>query len=62
VSSGEGSIVLIFWMHLDLVVPRVGIYEAEKFMARNCIDYLVYVGQWKAILGTCFIQVGVVDA
>ena len=26
---------------------QVGIYEADKFIARSCVDYLVYAGQWK---------------
>jgi len=49
-------------MHLDLVEPRVGIHEAEEFVACSYIDHLVYARQREAILGTCFIQVGEVDA
>ena len=62
VAGGEGNLVLIFWMRLDLIVPRVGIHEVEEFVARSCIDYLVYAGQREAILRTGVIQVSEVDA
>jgi len=31
--GGEGCLVLVLWMHLDLVTSRVSIHEAEKFVA-----------------------------
>jgi len=61
-TDGEGSLVLIFWVHLDLIVPRVGIHEAEKFVVRCCVDHLVYARQWEAIIGIGFIQIDEVDA
>ena len=54
-SSSSGCILI-------LVVPYVGIHEAEEFAARSYIDHLVYVGQREAILGTDFVRVGKVDA
>ena len=35
-TSGESSLAFIWWMHLDLVVPGVGVHEAEELMARSC--------------------------
>jgi len=59
---GEGCPVLIWLMHLDLIVSRVGIHEAEEFMTRCCVDHLVYAGWREAVFGTSPVEVREVDA
>ena len=43
-ANGEGCLVVIFWMHLDLLVSRLSIHEAEKFDVRCRVNHLVYAG------------------
>jgi len=43
-AGGEGRLVLVFWMHPNLIVSLVDIHEAEKFVTRCHIDHLVYAG------------------
>ena len=47
----KDRLVLIWRMHLDLIVSRVGIHEALKFMACYHVDHLVYVGQREDVFG-----------
>ena len=44
VAGGEGYLVLIWWMPLDLNVSRVGIHEVEEFVTHCRIDHLVMLG------------------
>ena len=41
-ANGEGHLVLIWWMLLDLIIFRIGIHEAEEFTICCCVHYLVY--------------------
>ena len=43
-AGGEGRLVLVFWMHPNLIVFLVDIHEAEKFVTCCHIDHLVYAG------------------
>ena len=36
-SSSEGCLVFIWWVHLDLTVVRIGVYEAKELVARCCL-------------------------
>jgi len=47
-------------VHLDLIVPRVGVYEAE-FLARHCFYPLIDPREEEAILWADFIEVSEVD-
>ena len=49
-------------MHLDLVIPGVGIHEVKKFMARRCLYQLVDPQEGEAIFWANFIEVSEVDA
>ena len=40
-ASGEGSLVLIWWIHLDLIVNEVSIHEVEESMTCRCVDHPV---------------------
>ena len=42
--SGEGSIIFIWGIHLDLVLSKVGIHEVEEFVTHCRIDHLVMLG------------------
>jgi len=42
-AGGEGSLVLVFWMYLNLIVSSVGIHKTEELVACSCINYMVYV-------------------
>ena len=58
----EGRLLLIREGHLDLVVTRVGVEEAQQLGAGYGVDDLVDPRQSKRVLGACAVQVGVVDA
>jgi len=40
-TSGKSSPVFVWWVHLDLVVPEAGVYEAEGFVAYPCFYWLI---------------------
>lgn len=46
----EGSVLLIVWVHLYLVIPEEGIHEAEEFVTGHRVHQLVDLWQRKAIL------------
>ena len=31
--SSEGYLVFIWWVHLDLIIPEIGVHEAKEFVA-----------------------------
>ena len=61
-TSGESSLVFVWWGHLDVVVPGVGVHEVEKFVPRCCFHQLIDPWEGEAILWACFIKVSEVDA
>ena len=61
-AGGEGSLVFVCWIHLDLIASRVGVHKAEELVACSCINHLVYAGQWKAILWTSLNPISKIDA
>ena len=48
-ASSEGCLVLIYWMHLELLVSRVSIHEAEEFVAYCRVDHLIYAGRREVV-------------
>ena len=46
----EGCLLFIWLEHGDLVVFGECIYEGEHFMSDSGVNYLIYLGQRKAIL------------
>ena len=61
-TSSKSSLVFIWWVHLTLVILGVGVYEAEKFMARYYLYQLIDSREGKAILWASFIEASEVDA
>ena len=35
-TSGEGRFVFVWWVHLDLIVAKIGVHEAKELVARRC--------------------------
>jgi hypothetical protein len=58
----ERSLLLIFFLDRDLVVPGVAVEEAEQVTARRGVDDLINPRQPEGVLGAVFVEVGVVDA
>ena len=57
----EGYVLLVGWMHEDLIVSGVGIHKTQHFMPRCGVDHLVYSREWKAILWAGFVEIAEVD-
>ena len=53
----EGSMLLIWNIHWDLVVSRVGIYKAQQGISRGHVHQLVNPRKWKAVFWAGFVQV-----
>jgi len=49
-ASGKGCLVLICWMHLNLVVFRANIHEAEESVTRYRINHLIYCWAMRSYL------------
>jgi len=33
--SSEGCLVFVQWMHIDLIIPRIGVHEVKKLVAHR---------------------------
>ena len=58
----ECHLVLIEWMHINLVVSRVGFNKAKQFMTHHRIHQLINLLQGDSVFGTCLIEVDEVEA
>ena len=53
----EGSLVLVFFPDLNLVVPRKTIHERKYFMSGTSVNDLVNERSGEIVLGTCQIEI-----
>ena len=60
--GNECSVFLVSMKYRDLVVPQICVHEAEKFMARSCVNHLVNLGHREAVFRTGIVEVGEVHA
>ena len=51
----ECSVLFVAMVHWDLIIPRVGIHEAQEFVARYRVYHLIYAWYWEAVLRKCII-------
>ena len=57
VSNEISFFFFVFWSHSDLIVTRIGIHEAQHFVACGCVYQLIYLGQRETVLGTGLIKI-----
>ena len=57
----ERGLLLVVWVHTDLVVAGEGIHKTKEFMAGYGVYDEVYPRQRETVLWTCFVDVSEVD-
>jgi hypothetical protein len=57
----EGCLLLVGLIHMYLVVSRESIHEGEELMHRCRVYKESNLGQWKTVLGVCFVEIGEID-
>ena len=60
--SYECSFLLIVGVHHVLIVPGECVLEGQEFVPCRRFDQTIDVWQWVAILWTCLIEIGKIDA
>ena len=58
----EWRMLLVIWVHLDLIVPRKTIHEGYPFEARHVVNHDISDGQRKFVLRTGCVEITKVDA
>ena len=53
----ECSLVMIFFLDLDLIISRKSVHEGKYLMSSACIDNLIDEGCWEVVFGTCPIEI-----
>ena len=61
-TNSESCLVFIWWVHLDLIIPGIGVHEAKKFVARRRFYQLIDPRKGITVLRANFIEVDKVDA
>ena len=60
--SYEYGFLLIVGVHYDLIVPGECVHERQKFVTSCRFDQAIDMWQWEAILWTCLIKIGEINA
>ena len=60
--SNKCSFLLIIRVHHDLIIPEECVHEGHEFVPSCCFDQAIDVWQWEAIIWTCLIEIGEIDA
>ena len=60
--SSEGYLALIWWMHLDLIIPGIGVHEAKELVVRRHLYQLIDPRKGITVLRASFIEVDKIDA
>ena len=53
----ERSLVLVFFLDLNLVISKKSIHEGKGLMSSTCIDNLIDEGCGEFVFGTCPIEI-----
>jgi len=61
-TSNEGCLVFIWRVHLDLIIPGIGVSEAKEFVACRRLYQLINPRKGITVFRASFIEVGKVDA
>ena len=53
----ECSLIMIFFLDMDLVISRKFVHEGKDLMSSACIDNLIDEGCWEVVFRTCPIHI-----